>query len=134
MPASEPGRTRTCPHCKVTILESSDVCPACRHHLRFGADKRGTQAAAESLFRVEGTVQAPSPGAWEYEVLVALYDESGAELARHVVNVGALPAAGSRRCVVTIDARPPADESSSRLKPLSQRLPGLPLPSTGGRR
>ena len=30
-----PGATRTCPHCKTTILESASVCPACRHHLRF---------------------------------------------------------------------------------------------------
>ena len=40
-----PGRTRTCPHCKATILESASVCPACHHHLRFDpkaiAERRG---------------------------------------------------------------------------------------------
>ena len=30
------GRTRVCPHCKATILESAAVCPQCQHHLRFG--------------------------------------------------------------------------------------------------
>ena len=40
MSAARPGvagATRTCPHCKATILESSAVCPACRGHLRFDA-------------------------------------------------------------------------------------------------
>ena len=31
------GATRTCPHCKATILESSSVCPACRGHLKLDA-------------------------------------------------------------------------------------------------
>ena len=29
------GKTRTCPHCKATILESLSICPGCLHHLRF---------------------------------------------------------------------------------------------------
>jgi hypothetical protein len=134
MPAAEPGRTRTCPHCKATILDSADVCPACRHHLRFGADRR--TRSAESLFRIEGTVQAPAgPGAWEYEVVVALYDEKGVEVGREVVHVGALRAPASRRCVVTIDAYPTANAVAepSRPTPLSQKLPGRSLPGFRGR-
>ncbi len=120
MPPAEPGRTRTCPHCKSTILESADVCPACHHHLRFGADRRNTRAAAASLFKVEGTVHPPSgPDAWEYDVVVALYDEKGAEVAREVVHVGALRPGAARRCVVSIDAYPVAGAS------LDSR-PGLP--------
>ena len=38
------GKTRSCPHCRATILESAAVCPACRHHLRFEHRK---DAAAE---------------------------------------------------------------------------------------
>ena len=34
--SSTVGRTRVCPHCKATILESAAVCPQCKHHLRFG--------------------------------------------------------------------------------------------------
>ena len=34
MRPGETGATRTCPHCKTTILESAAVCPACRGHLR----------------------------------------------------------------------------------------------------
>lgn len=136
MPAAEPGRTRTCPHCKSTILESADVCPACHHHLRFGADRRGTRSAAESLFRIEGTVQAPAgPGAWEYDVVVALYDEKGVEVGREVVHVGALRAPASRRCVVTIDAYPTATAAAEPSRPasLSQKLPGRSLPGFRGR-
>jgi uncharacterized protein YbaR (Trm112 family) len=105
VPADVAGRTRTCPHCKSTILESADVCPKCRHHLRFGAERRAR--AAETLFRVEGTVQAP-PGspAHEYEVVVALYDERGEEVGRQLVHVGALKPGATRRCVVTIEGYP----------------------------
>lgn len=107
MPLAEPGRTRSCPHCKSTILESADVCPACHHHLRFGADRRAGRARTETLFRIEGVVRPPdATDAWEYDVVVALYDEKGVELAREVVHVGALRAPASRKCVVSIDAYP----------------------------
>ena len=86
------GKTRTCPHCKATILESATVCPACRHHLRFGAAGAGPEAApGEVAFRVEGRIQHP-PGtpAREYSVVVALRNSRGEEIARKVVGVGAL--------------------------------------------
>jgi len=35
--AGSVGKTRSCPHCKATILESALICPQCRHHLQFGA-------------------------------------------------------------------------------------------------
>lgn len=109
MPPPEAGRTRACPHCKSTILESADVCPACHHHLRFGADRRNARSRTETLFRIEGVVRPPdSAEPWEYDVVVALYDDKGAELAREVVHVGALRAPASRRCVVSIDAYPAA--------------------------
>ena len=47
------GKTRTCPHCKSTILESSSVCPACQHHLRF--DPKGDPRSEElvrAVYRV----------------------------------------------------------------------------------
>ena len=43
------GATRTCPHCKATILESSAVCPACRGHLKF--DAPAVDAAQRVLLR-----------------------------------------------------------------------------------
>lgn len=113
MPPAEPGRTRACPHCKSTILESADVCPACHHHLRFGADRRAGRARTETLFRIEGVVRPPDPSdAWEYDVVVALYDEKGVELAREVVHVGALRVPASRKCVVSIDAYAAAEATA----------------------
>lgn len=126
MAVVEPGRTRSCPHCKATILESADVCPACQHHLRFGADRRATHAAGEPLFRIEGTVRPPaSPDPWEYDVVVALYDEKGAEVARKVVHVGALAPNASRRCVVSIDAYPTrvAAVDKPAVAPVARKMP-----------
>jgi hypothetical protein len=86
-----PGATRSCPHCRQTILESASVCPACRHHLRFVG---GEKARAESTFsplRVEGTIRHPSESAaWEYSIVVSVLDESGAEISRHVAGVGVI--------------------------------------------
>jgi hypothetical protein len=132
MPPPEPGRTRTCPHCKSTILESADKCPACHHHLRFGADAGGAARSAQSLFRVEGSMSGPTgPDAWEYDVVVALYDEKGAEIARKVVHVGALRPTEARRCVVSIDAYPAAAATDRRppvpppVSRLAARPPGV---------
>jgi hypothetical protein len=124
MPPAEPGRTRQCPHCKSTILESADVCPACHHHLRFGADRGGARSRTSTVFRVDGVVRPPDAGdAWEYEVVVALYDEQGAELAREVVHVGALRAPASRRCVVSIEAHAAEEGATAeRTRGLAVRL------------
>jgi hypothetical protein len=134
--AGEPGRTRTCPHCKATILDSADVCPQCQHHLRFGA---ATQAGpqAKAVFRLEGTV-ANEPGGevWEYDLVVALYDSRGAQLARQVVHVGALPPGDARRCLVSLDVRPAeapralTDVSVPRRTP--QRAPPASRPARSG--
>ena len=106
-PPGEAGRTRVCPHCKSTILESADVCPACLHHLRFGADKRASEVTSQTALRVEGIIANDETSrAWEYDVVVAVFDSKGAELARKVVHVGALSPAESRRCVVSMEVRP----------------------------
>lgn len=123
MPPAEPGRTRSCPHCKSTILDSADVCPACHHHLRFGADRRSARTRTETLFRIEGVVRPPEAAEpCEYDVVVALYDEKGVELAREVVHVGALRAPASRKCVVSIDAYPSAAAAATET---SRVLPSI---------
>ena len=102
------GKTRACPHCKATILESAAVCPACRHHLRFNPAGQTVSAPAQSVFRVEGVVENTEATHCEYAVVVAVSDERGAEIARKVVNVGALAPGERRACVVSIDVfRPP---------------------------
>ena len=55
-----PGATRSCPHCKATILESANVCPICRHHLRF--DRRLTENAQSQFFRSQGGRERETSG------------------------------------------------------------------------
>ena len=85
------GATRTCPHCKATILESAAVCPGCRHHLRFEPGAGANAAPALTPLRIEGTLQPPAEGAaWEYSVVLSIRNERGEEVNRQVIGVGAL--------------------------------------------
>jgi hypothetical protein len=99
-----PGATRTCPHCKTTILESASVCPACRHHLRFDeAAIAGTKAKISPL-HVEG-IFSPPPGdtAWEYSMVLSIRNERGEEIARQVIGVGALYADEQRTFSLVVE-------------------------------
>ncbi len=84
------GQTRTCPHCKSTILKSAAVCPACHHFLRFEAVRKGHEPLpAFQPLRIEATVRQPVPGrACEYSVLVAVRNDRGEEMTRRVAAVG----------------------------------------------
>jgi len=84
------GATRTCPHCRTTILESASVCPQCRGHLRFDAEANAVKAETFSPLRVEGTIPAPGDTAYEYSMVLSIRDERGREINRQVVGVGAL--------------------------------------------
>ena len=103
------GRTRTCPHCKATILESAVVCPQCRHHLRFGvADVAKAASEGFSALRVEGSIEHPQRGGdWEYSVVLTIVNERGEEVARQVVGVGALRPAESRTFTLSVEVRTP---------------------------
>lgn len=103
-----PGATRTCPHCRATILESSSVCPACRHHLRFDpkAASSARATATASPLVVEGKIRHPADGeAWEYTVLVTVRNEKGEEVARQLVGVGALKANEERTFNLSVEVR-----------------------------
>jgi hypothetical protein len=102
-----PGKTRTCPHCKAVILESASVCPGCQHHLRFGSDA-ANQVEARNALQVDGRIKHP-PGEepWEYTVVVYVRNERGEEVARHVINVGALAKAEERVVSLSVDVMPP---------------------------
>ena len=100
-----PGATRTCPHCKTTILESASVCPACRHHLRFDeAAIAGTKTKISPL-HVEGTI-SPPPGevAWEYSMVLSIRNDRGEEITRQVVGVGALHPGEERTFTLAVEA------------------------------
>ncbi len=106
-----PGKTRTCPHCRATILDSATVCPGCNHHLRFDSSGAGqrVQPAATPL-RVEGTVRHPANGAsWEYSVVLAIRNDRGEEIARQVVGVGALQPGDARTFSLAVEVFKPAE-------------------------
>jgi len=91
--AGTPGATRTCPHCRETILESAAVCPACRHHLRFESRTADSAPLPETLtpLRVEGSIRNPAQaGTWEYSMVLTIRNERGEEIARRLVGVGAI--------------------------------------------
>jgi hypothetical protein len=102
-----PGKTRTCPHCKAVILESASVCPGCQHHLRFGSDA-ANQVEPKNALQVEGRIKhPPNEEPWEYTVVVYVRNERGEEVARHVINVGALAKSEERVVSLSVDVMPP---------------------------
>jgi uncharacterized protein YbaR (Trm112 family) len=100
------GKTRSCPHCRATILESVAVCPACRHHLRF-EHRRGEelpQAASHVAFKVAGQfARNAAAGPGEYHVVVVIRDAGGAELARKVIGVGGLAPGEERKVELSVE-------------------------------
>ena len=101
------GKTRSCPHCRATILESAAVCPACRHHLRF-ENRRGGEQAPQSesqvAFRVSGEFgRKVAAGPGEYHVVVVIRDAGGTELARKVVGVGGLAPGEERKIDLSVE-------------------------------
>ena len=99
------GKTRSCPHCRATILESAAVCPACRHHLRFESRKDAQAELAGTIaLKVSGQFARPATeGAGEYAVVVVIRDARGAELARKVIGVGALSPGDERVVDLTVE-------------------------------
>jgi hypothetical protein len=99
------GKTRSCPHCRATILESSAVCPACKHHLRF--ERRSSEEpepVGEVALKVSGIFsQQTKEGPGEYSVVVVIRDAKGTELARKVIGVGALSPGEERSVDLTVE-------------------------------
>ncbi|MGI8560477.1 MAG: hypothetical protein ACR2J7_03375 [Luteimonas sp.] len=106
------GATRTCPHCKTTILESASVCPSCRHYLRIDASEAAATASASATtaLQVEGTIRHPAEGgAWEYCVVLTIRDDEGHEVAHQVVGVGAMHAGEERSFSLAVEVVPTND-------------------------
>ncbi len=109
------GKTRTCPHCKATILESLSICPGCMHHLRFDSEAAKRQVAAAPALRVEGMIRHPPlEQPLEYFVIIAVRNDRGEEVTRQVVNVGALQAAEKRTFTLSVEVLPPQATSASK--------------------
>ena len=101
------GKTRTCPHCKATILESLSICPGCLHHLRFDQEAAKRQVAATTALRVEGVIRHPPlQEPWEYFVVIAIRNDRGEEVTRQVVSVGALQSTEKRTFALSVEVLP----------------------------
>ena len=133
-----PGKTRTCPHCKAVILESASVCPGCQHHLRFGSD--AAKVEVRNALQIEGRIKhPPNEEPWEYCVVVYVRNERGEEVARHVINVGALDKAEERVVSLSVDVMPPrtvapvqkatAAQPGAMVRPTATPAPGAAVPS-----
>ena len=110
------GATRTCPHCRETILESAAVCPACRHKLRFSEPTSAIAAPASVPLRVEGSFRNPvDSGAWEYSMVLTIRDERGEEIARKLVGVGAMQPDEQRTFTLSVEMNP-ASASGKRTR------------------
>jgi hypothetical protein len=103
------GRTRSCPHCKATILESASICPQCRHHLKHGAAATAADATPRfQAFNVEGTLRHQEQGGdWEYSVVLQIRDERGEVMSRQVVGVGALRTTEARTFTLCVEVAKP---------------------------
>ena len=107
VPPGTAGATRTCPHCRETILESAAVCPACRHKLRFSEPTSATAVSASTPLRVEGSFRNPADsGAWEYSMVLTIRNERGEEIARKLVGVGAMRPDEQRTFTLSVEMNP----------------------------
>jgi Zn finger protein HypA/HybF involved in hydrogenase expression len=109
------GKSRTCPHCRATILESAARCPVCHHHLRFDPRLAQRKQASFSALRINGSIRHPAAGEpWEYSVLVTVRNDKGEEIARHVVGVGALQQNEERTVTVDFEVLKPRTGSEGK--------------------
>ncbi|MGA9335247.1 MAG: hypothetical protein WBV39_13290 [Rudaea sp.] len=109
-----PGATRTCPHCRETILASAAVCPACHHHVRFESPTTAPVAGAVTPLRVEGSIRNPADaGAWEYSMVLTIRNERGEEIAQRVVGVGVMHGDEQRTFTLGVEMTP-ADGGGKR--------------------
>lgn len=102
------GKTRACPHCRAVILESANVCPICKHHLRFDPKRQGSVLPSFSALKVEGTIHHTEGGdPWEYSMILSIRNEKGEEVARQLVGVGALSAKERRTFTLSVEVFTP---------------------------
>src|SRR5262245_19085922 len=107
--SSTVGRTRVCPHCKATILQSAAICPQCKHHLQFGAAVYPSRKQTGfSALHVQGAItNSQGQGDWEYSVVLTIQNERGEEISRQVVGVGALRPSEVRNFTLSVDILTP---------------------------
>ncbi|HLE56155.1 MAG TPA: hypothetical protein VJB15_03665 [Rhodothermia bacterium] len=109
------GKSRTCPHCRATILQSASICPICQKSLRWDPHVAAHKSPSFSALKVEGTIQHPDAGdPWEYSVLLSIRNDRGEEIARQMVGVGGLQPHERRTFTVSVEVFKP--EASDGVK------------------
>jgi len=84
-------------------------CPSCKKHLRFAPGADALVPVASPL-RVDCSIRPPDTGeAWEYAVIVTISNDRGEEIARHLVNVGALQPGELRNFTCAVEMFAPPD-------------------------
>ncbi len=103
-----PGATRTCPHCRATVLERAVRCPQCQKHLRFDPEAANQKSGPAVVpFRVEGTIRPPDGDTWEYDLLLVIHDANGNEVSRKLVDVGAIAPGDARTFTMSVEVLAP---------------------------
>jgi len=125
-----PGATRSCPHCRATVLLSANVCPACQHHLRFSAPGSASAtavAAAASGYaalQIEGTVRHRQPQEpCEFCVVLAITNEQGEQVSRQVVSVGVLQPNEARKISLSVNLMPARAGAAPAPAPAPVKIP-----------
>jgi hypothetical protein len=104
-----PGESRTCPHCRATILRSASICPICRKSLRFDPHTERDKAPSFKALHVEGQIKHPEAGeSWEYSVLLTIRNDRGEEITRQMVGVGILKPHEQRTFTLSVDVFKPS--------------------------
>ena len=102
-----PGATRSCPHCKSTVLASASVCPACQHHLRYSSPNAPPAPTGYAALQIDGTVRHKRPDEpCEFCVVLSIANERGEQITRQVVGVGVLQPAEARQFSVSVNIVP----------------------------
>jgi len=110
------GKSRTCPHCRATILQSASICPVCQKSLRWEPHIARHKAPSFSALKVEGTINHPVGDPWEYSVLLSIRNDRGEEIARQMVGGGALPPHEQRTFTLSVEVFTPTGSDGAKAR------------------
>ncbi|MBC7790757.1 MAG: hypothetical protein H7Z74_12485 [Anaerolineae bacterium] len=109
------GKSRTCPHCRATILQSASICPLCGHSLRFDALAGQRTRQGSTALRVEGTIHHPPVGEpVEYSMVLSIRNERGDEITRQMVGIGALRPDEQRTFTLAVEVLTPSSTEAAK--------------------
>ncbi len=110
------GKSRTCPHCRATILQSASICPVCQKSLRWDPHIARHKAPSFSALKVEGTIDHPVSDPWEYSVLLSIRNDRGEEIARQMVGVGAIQPHERRTFTLSVEVFTPEASNGAKAR------------------